>query len=81
MFFLTGLLFCLPILLSDMAFSTKRFFCYLIVGVFILWGILSEYLQLWFVPTRSFDMYDSFADSLGIVAGYLFSLFLAAKQR
>ena len=78
-FFIAGILFCLPVMLSTLPVAAKRMICYLIVGLFIGWGILTEFLQLWFVPGRSFDIFDWFADSVGIVLGYLASVYLAHK--
>lgn len=52
--------------------STKRlknfFFGIFLIGAFN--GILIEYIQLYFIPGRSFDEADIIADLLGAAVGY-----------
>ena len=37
-------------------------------GVMITLGIVMEYVQMYFIPNRSFDVYDIVADVIGAVA-------------
>ena len=47
----------------------------------ILYGVAMEVVQHYFIPMRSFDVWDMFADSVGAVAGYFISIkrFLKTK--
>lgn len=58
----------------------KFFFRIMMLGV--LYGILMELVQKYFIPFRSFDVFDVIADTVGCVAGYLFALkkFLPANS-
>lgn len=54
----------------NICFSFKRtdkFIAILFWG--ILFGFLTEFIQQ-FIPGRNMDIYDAFADTLGIVIGY-----------
>jgi hypothetical protein len=42
--------------------------------VCLAYGIAMEFIQLWFVPLRSFDNGDIVADATGSVMGVLFSM-------
>lgn len=51
---------------------TRKVFILLAI-VWIGYGIAMEFVQLWCVKNRSFDVGDIIADTLGCGAGYLFS--------
>ena len=40
----------------------------------ILYGLLMEFVQKYFIPHRSFDLYDVLADATGCIIGYFFAL-------
>lgn len=35
-----------------------------------IWGLTTEFIQRFFIPDRSFDMFDWAADSLGIITAF-----------
>lgn len=45
----------------------KMFFLLVLI---LLFGVAMEFVQLYFIPNRSFDGWDIVADSLGALAGY-----------
>jgi VanZ family protein len=52
--------------------SNKKVF-FIIAVLASIWGYLTECIQL-FVPGRSYDLLDWFADSLGVLIALLFTL-------
>lgn len=53
--------------------KNRRYF--LIAGLIcIAYGIGMEYVQKYYVPNRSFDLGDIFADAAGAIAGTFFSI-------
>jgi VanZ family protein len=44
-------------------------------------GILLEFVQKYYIPNRSFDLYDIVADASGAAAGFLFSFIYFSKSR
>jgi hypothetical protein len=40
----------------------------------LAYGIAIEFIQEYFVPNRSFDVWDIVADAVGCLAGYLYSI-------
>ena len=36
----------------------------------VIWGITTEFIQKFFIPDRSFDIYDLAADTTGILVAY-----------
>jgi len=44
-------------------------------------GILLEFVQKYYIPNRSFDLYDIVADACGAAAGFLFSFIYFSKSR
>ena len=44
-------------------------------------GILLEFVQKYYIPNRSFDLYDIVADTCGAAAGFLFSFIYFSKSR
>jgi len=50
----------------------KIFFQIMILS--LLYGILMEVVQNYFIPFRSFDLLDIIADGVGCVAGYFFAM-------
>ncbi len=71
-FFLFGMLFLLsflPILKSSFSEKAKKQYFITIAISAILWGILTELIQHYFIAGRTFDIGDWIADTIGILAG------------
>lgn len=71
-FFLFGMLFlltALPILKSSFSVRSKKQYLFSIAISAILWGILTEIIQHYFVAGRTFDIGDWIADTIGILTG------------
>lgn len=41
-----------------------------------IYGVAIEYYQLYFIPMRSFDVYDIVADACGAICGFLATMFI-----
>ena len=59
--------------------SRKIFFQIMVLGCF--YGIAMELVQKYFIPFRSFDLIDIFADGIGCVAGYYFSVKKSLQEK
>ncbi len=46
----------------------------------VVYGLVMEFVQKYYVPFRSFDVYDVVADGIGAFAGYFFSVWLYFKK-
>lgn len=58
---------------SQRSFASRRnAFLYAII-VCIIYGIIMEFVQKYWIPNRSFDVYDILADSLGSILGGWYS--------
>lgn len=62
-----------PFGLTNHTAHNKRFFAAIIFIAVVLFGLLSEYLQMRFTADRQFDLGDWAADSVGAVLGLLFT--------
>src|SRR4051812_38861227 len=71
-FGLLAVLFCWPF--SNSTFNKKERLQYFIKIALAtsLWGITTEFIQKFWIPGRSFDMFDWAADSLGALAAFWF---------
>lgn len=74
LFFVLVLLWC-SIYKNEDRQKVRRFFTAITV-LSIVYGIVMEIVQHYFIPFRSFDIVDMIADSAGAVAGY----FIAIKK-
>ena len=52
---------------------------YLIIPVTVGWGVFMEFMQRRMHLGRSFDIYDMFANSIGVCIGILLYLLLSCK--
>ena len=78
MFGMLNYLFIIPIFKSEMVVSTKiNYFIWISIFASV-WGLSTEFIQL-LVPGRSFDLWDWFADSVGVLMALLF-IFWKIKQ-
>ncbi len=76
-FFLFGMLFLLvvlPILKSSFSLKAKKQYFIAIAVSIIVWGILTELIQHYFVAGRTFDIGDWIADTIGVLASVWGSL-------
>jgi len=65
------LLFCLPFFKAELSLHQKINYFIRISLAVILWGIIVEVIQRFFVPGRSFDLVDWAADSIGTYTAFL----------
>ncbi len=72
MFALLTFLFLLPVAESSMFAKEKRFYFIRIGIAACIWGITTEFIQKFYVPTRSFDLLDWAADSLGVLIAIIY---------
>ncbi|MEO8769436.1 MAG: VanZ family protein [Ferruginibacter sp.] len=79
-FCLLSFLFIRPIARSS-SFSPKEKWSYFLkISLAVcIWGLTTELIQKFYIPTRSFDLVDWTADSIGALASLLFSRKVFAK--
>ena len=69
---LTGL-FSLPFKNTSLSIPEKRNKFILIGFLALAYGIAIEFVQKYFIPNRSFDVWDILADGLGCIAAIVIS--------
>lgn len=72
-FGLLVILFIRPIAMSKIDKQQKIQYYFRIAISVAIWGLATEFIQLYFVPGRSFDMWDFVADAVGCGIAYWFS--------
>ncbi len=72
-FGLMVILFVRPIAMSSIDKALKRQYYFRIAVSVAIWGLATEFIQLYFVPGRSFDLWDFAADAVGCALAYIFS--------
>jgi len=72
-FGITTFLLLLPIANSDLYKKFKRHYFIRIAVSMCIWGITTEFIQKFFIPSRSFDLLDWAADSFGILVATLYT--------
>ena len=72
MFGVLTFLVLLPVSQSNMYRQQKRHYFIRICLSACLWGLTTEFIQKFFVPTRDFDLVDWAADSAGVLAAFLY---------
>lgn len=60
-------LFALPFFKSHISFRQKLNYSIKISLASIIWGIIIEFLQKFYVPSRDFDLLDWAADTFGVI--------------
>lgn len=70
-FGLLALLFMLPVALSPIESTEKLQFFIRVAIATSLWGISTEFIQKFWIPGRSFDLFDWAADSLGGIIAFV----------
>ena len=72
LFFIVTFLFCRPFKLASANNSVKsKWFVIITIGA-IIYGALMEFVQLYFVPYRSFELADILVDSLGALCALVY---------
>ncbi len=59
--------------------NLKTSFIYIAI-IATVYGLVMEFVQKYFVPNRSFDIYDVAADAAGALIGYFFSVRMYLKK-
>ena len=72
MFALLTFLFLLPVGHSSLFKQQKRHYFTRICLSACIWGLTTEYIQGFYIPTRSFDLFDWAADSLGVLIAFIY---------
>ena len=72
LFAVLAFLFMRPGILSQWPQKEKWHYCIKIAIAASIWGITSEVIQKYFIPGRSFDLFDWSADSLGALIALIF---------
>ncbi len=73
LFAVLAFLFMYPLLNSSFPGKEKRNYLVKITIATCLYGIVTEIIQKYYVPGRSFDLYDVAADCLGCIIALLFT--------
>ena len=72
LFSVLAFLFMRPAIKSSWPLREKWHYCIKIAIATSLWGITSEVIQKFFIPGRSFDLFDWSADTLGALIALIF---------
>jgi len=72
-FGLMVILFIRPIAMSSLSKPQKLQYYFRIAVSVAIWGLATEFIQLYFVTGRNFDLWDFAADAVGCTLAYLFS--------
>ncbi len=72
-FGLMVILFVRPIAMSGLDKKLKLHYYARIAISVAIWGLATEFIQLFFIPRRDFDLWDFAADATGCLLAYLFS--------
>ena len=75
------LFFCLPYFKTGLSFQKKRHIFIRISLSMILWGLMIEVIQEFFVPGRGFEWLDLLADSFGAMVAYWISITLVKSPK
>ena len=71
-FGLLAVLFCWPFYRSSFTHKDRLNYYIKIAIATSIWGLTTEFIQKYFIPGRSFDMFDWAADSLGALIAFWF---------
>jgi len=72
MFAALTFLLMLPVAQSNMYRQQKRHYFIKICLSACIWGLTTEFIQRFYIPTRDFDLLDWAADSAGVLAAFLY---------
>jgi VanZ family protein len=71
-FGLLATLFCWPFYRSGIAVDNRKNYFIKIAIATSLWGLATEFIQKFWIPGRSFDMFDWISDTVGALLAYWF---------
>jgi len=71
-FGLLAVLFCWPFYNSSFSNKERLHYFIKIAIVTSIWGLTTEFIQKFFIPSRSFDLLDWAADSIGALLAFWF---------
>ena len=72
MFAMLTFLFIYPVTKLSLPGQVKKNTSLKIAIAACIWGLTTEFIQKFFIPGRSFDIFDWAADSFGILSAYIF---------
>jgi VanZ family protein len=70
MFAILTFLFIYPVSRLSLSWQVKKNTAIKIAIAAFIWALTTEFIQKYFIPDRSFDIYDWGADTLGILFAY-----------
>lgn len=73
------LLFCLPYFKAHFTLQKKIYYYIRISLAAIMWGLATEFIQKFFIPGRSFELWDWAADTTGVVIAFLLARRITIK--
>lgn len=82
LFGMLAFLFMRPVgISSSYSIPYKKTFFFKVAIATIIWGITTELIQKFFVPKRSFDLFDWSADSAGAIIAWVFAGWLYVRRK
>jgi VanZ family protein len=72
MFAIMTFLFLLPVAQSSLYSQQKRHYFIRIGLSACIWGLVTEYIQKFYIPTRAFDFADWLSDCAGVLVAFLY---------
>ncbi|MEO6328218.1 MAG: VanZ family protein [Ginsengibacter sp.] len=73
-------LFCWPFYKSAFGKDERKHYFIKIALATSIWGLAIEFIQKFFIPGRSFDLFDWAADSVGALLGFFICFYLFIKK-
>jgi hypothetical protein len=73
-------LFCWPFYNSAFSQPQRKYYFIKIALAVSLWGLTIEFIQKYFIPGRSFDLFDWAADSVGSLISFFICRRIFIKQ-
>lgn len=70
LFFVLIVLFSVPVLKSSLSRKKQSQTILYFAIAAIVWGVITELIQGYFIPNRDMDLKDWLADSAGIIVGF-----------
>lgn len=80
LFAVMAFLFMYPFIKSSLLWKQKWQYCIKIALCTAIWGLCTELIQKFFVPSRSFDLTDLLGDSIGALLALIFCRKYYLKQ-
>ena len=74
------LLFCWPFYRSGFNRDERKYYFIKIALASSIWGLAVEFIQKFFVPGRSFDLFDWAADSVGALLSFFVCVYIFNKK-